>query len=131
MTIAYDLAILQSNHSFFVIIDQITKLLAIKYLQEPVKIFSWLQLRLQINSGVAFSFMDNAPQWISALISIIAVIAIEYYLIFKAKKNELKKILIFMEAIWLHVTSEICRNIFIWKIFSFTRESFMFFEITN
>ena len=72
-----------------VIIDQITKLLAIKYLQEPVKIFSWLQLRLQINSGVAFSFMDNAPQWISALISVLAVIAIEYYLIFKAKKNEL------------------------------------------
>ena len=66
-----------------VIVDQITKLLAIKYLQEPVKIFSWLQLRLQINSGVAFSFMDNAPQWISALISVLAVIAIEYYLIFK------------------------------------------------
>lgn len=72
-----------------VIVDQITKLLAIKYLQEPVKIFPWLQLRLQINSGVAFSFMDNAPQWISALISVLAVLAIEYYLIFKSKKNEL------------------------------------------
>lgn len=72
-----------------IIIDQVTKLLAIKYLQEPVKIFSWLELRLQINSGVAFSFMDDAPQWISALISVLAVLAIEYYLIFKAKKNEI------------------------------------------
>lgn len=75
---------------FFIIVlvDQITKLIAIKHLQEPVKIFSWLQLRLQINSGVAFSFMDDAPQWISALISLLAVLAIEYYLIFKAKKEE-------------------------------------------
>ena len=71
-----------------VLVDQITKLLAIEYLQESVTIFSWLKLKLQINSGMAFSFGDDSPQWISALISLVAVLAIEYYLIFKSKKED-------------------------------------------
>lgn len=78
----------QAIFFLIVLIDQITKLIAIKHLQEPIEIFSWLQLKLQINSGMAFSFGDDSPQWISALISIVATLAIEYYLIFKAKKEE-------------------------------------------
>lgn len=72
-----------------ILIDQVTKFIAIKHLQEPVEIFPWLQLKLQINSGVAFSFLDDAPQWISALISIAATVAIEVYLIFKSKKEDI------------------------------------------
>ena len=39
---------------FFIIVllDQVTKFIAIKHLQEPIEIFPWLQLKLQIN----FSF---------------------------------------------------------------------------
>ena len=73
-------------HALFVglvLLDQLTKIIAIKYLQEPVIITSWLQLKLQINPGVAFSFLADAPQWISALISVIAFGAIEYYLLCK------------------------------------------------
>ena len=88
-TVLFDIFIkYQGLFVLIVLIDQITKLLAIKYLQDSVTIFSWLKLKLQINSGVAFSFMENAPQWISALISVLAVVAIEYYLLTKAKKEE-------------------------------------------
>ena len=52
-----------------VLIDQISKLLAIKYLQTPVTIFSWFKLELSVNSGVAFSLFKDAPQIVSAFIS--------------------------------------------------------------
>ena len=67
--ILYDIFIkYQGLFVLIVLVDQITKLLAIKYLQDSITIFPWLKLKLQINSGVAFSFMEDAPQWISALI---------------------------------------------------------------
>lgn len=87
--VLFDIFIKYQGIFFLIIlIDQITKLIAIKYLVNPVEIFPWLVLKLQINSGVAFSFLEDAPQWISALISIVATVAIEYYLIFKSKKEE-------------------------------------------
>ena len=72
-----------------VLLDQLTKIIAVKYLQEPVIITSWLQLKLQIKPGVAFSFLADAPQWISALISILATVAIIYYLLFKKNDDKI------------------------------------------
>ncbi len=73
------------------IIDQVTKALALNFLKEPVYIFgiSWLQLRLQINSGIAFSFLKDAPQWISALVSVVATLALEAYVIIKKPKSKI------------------------------------------
>ncbi len=79
-----------------IVIDQISKIIALNCLKEPVYIFGWqwLQFKLQINSGVAFSFLEDAPQWITALISIIAAIAIEYYIIAKKPKDKIFTILL-------------------------------------
>lgn len=73
------------------IIDQVTKALALNFLKEPVYIFgiSWLQLKLQINSGIAFSFLKDAPQWISALVSVVAALALEAYVIIKKPKSKI------------------------------------------
>lgn len=79
-----------------IVFDQITKILALNFLKEPVYIFGleWLQLKLTINSGIAFSLFDEAPQLISALISLIAAVAIEVY-IFKGKpKSKILTILL-------------------------------------
>lgn len=73
-----------------IFLDQLSKRLALKYITSPIYIFNlqWLQLKVQINSGVAFSFLKDAPQWISAAISIIAALGIEIYLIKKKPKNK-------------------------------------------
>lgn len=81
-----------------VALDQITKLLAVKYLKTTVEIFPWLVLKLQVNSGMAFSFGDSSPQWISALISLLAFLAIEYYLIFKKDDKKLFNLLLLIIA---------------------------------
>ena len=72
-----------------VLLDQLTKIIAIKYLQDPIIITSWLLLKLQINPGVSFSFLKDAPQWISALISLVATVAIIYYLLFKKNDDKI------------------------------------------
>lgn len=68
-------------------LDQITKAIAVKYLQTPIILIdfgSWdLRLEYTPNTGVAFSLLKNAPQWLSAVFSVIATLAIEYYLVFK------------------------------------------------
>ncbi len=95
--ILYDIFIkYQGIVILLIAIDQISKALALKYLSEPVYVFGWqwLQLKLQINSGVAFSFLKDAPQWITALISVAAAIAIEYYIIAKKPKDKVLTILL-------------------------------------
>lgn len=90
----YDILI--KYHGLFVlliVIDQVTKIIAMKYLSTPVEIFSWLKLSLSYNTGVAFSMFDDLPQWVSALVSIIATIAIEAYLIVKKPKDKVFVIL--------------------------------------
>lgn len=91
----YDVLI--TYHVLFVlliIIDQITKIIALNYLKTPIEIFSWFKLSLSINTGVAFSMFDDLPQWVSALVSIIATIAIEAYLIIKKPKDKVFVILL-------------------------------------
>lgn len=97
--ILYDIFIkYQGLVILLILLDQLTKLIALKFFQEPVKIFSWLYLKLQVNSGMAFSFLDDSPQWISALISVVAFIAIEYYLIFKKGKDKIFNLLLMFIA---------------------------------
>ncbi len=81
-----------------VLIDQISKLLAIKYLQTPVTIFSWFKLELSVNSGVAFSLFKDAPQIVSAFISIIATIALEYYIIKHKPKDKFMVVMLIILA---------------------------------
>ena len=84
-----------------IILDQITKLLAVNFLNNPINIFGleWFRLELQINSGVAFSFLADAPQWISALVSVVAVVALEIYInVKKPKSKYLTIVLLFLIA---------------------------------
>ena len=66
-----------------VIIDQFAKLMASQYLtlQQPVEIFSWINLTLVHNTGAAFSFLSQAGGWqrwffilLAILVSIIIMI---------------------------------------------------------
>lgn len=79
-----------------IIIDQISKIIVMNTLEynTPVKLFSWLNLTFVYNTGVAFSFLKDAPQWITACISIIAAVAIEAYLIIKKPKEKFLTILL-------------------------------------
>lgn len=82
-----------------IVIDQISKLIALKYLDDPITIFSWFKLELSINTGIAFSLFDDLPPWVSALVSIIATIAIEAYIIVKKPKDKIfTTILVFLAA---------------------------------
>ena len=79
-----------------IIIDQISKIIVMNTLEynTPVKLFSWLNLTFVYNTGVAFSFLKDAPQWITACISIVAAVAIEAYLIIKKPKEKFLTILL-------------------------------------
>ena len=93
--IIYDVLI--KYHGLFVlliVLDQVSKILAMKHLSTPVEIFSWLKLSLSYNTGVAFSMFDDLPQWVSALVSIIATVAIEAYIIVKKPKDKVFVILL-------------------------------------
>ena len=66
-----------------VILDQFAKLMASQYLtlQQPVEIFSWINLTLVHNTGAAFSFLSQAGGWqrwffilLAILVSIIIMI---------------------------------------------------------
>ena len=76
-------------------IDQISKRLAVHFLKggKIVKIIGdFFTLELTYNSGIAFSLLKNAPGWILASISIIACIALEYYLIKKKPDDKILNI---------------------------------------
>ena len=79
-----------------VVFDQVTKSIVMANMaeHESIKILSWLYIKFEYNTGVAFSFLENAPQWISASFSIIATIAIEAYLIIKKPKDKIFAILL-------------------------------------
>ena len=79
-----------------IIIDQISKIIVMNTLEynTPVKLFSWFNLTFVYNTGVAFSFLKDAPQWITACISIVAAVAIEAYLIIKKPKEKFLTILL-------------------------------------
>lgn len=94
-TILYDIFIkYQGLFVLLVVIDQITKILARNYLQDAVVIFPWFKLVFTENPGVAFSLFKDAPQWMSALVSVIATLALEYYLIFKKPEDKVFAILL-------------------------------------
>lgn len=83
-----------------ILIDQITKLLAVYVLKDktiPI-LGTWCQLELTYNDGVAFSMLKNWPAWSLALISLIATIAIEWYLIVKKPKDKFFTILLVVLA---------------------------------
>lgn len=100
LNVIYDIFI--KYHLLFVlliVIDQVSKLIALKYLDDPIIIFSWFRLELSINTGIAFSLFDDLPQSVSAFISIIATIAIEAYIIIKKPKDKiLTTLLIILSA---------------------------------
>lgn len=60
---------------FIIIVDQISKFLAVKYLddQEPFALFPSLNLWLRHNRGSAFSFLDNGSKWPQFLFGFIAI----------------------------------------------------------
>ena len=96
-TILYDIFIkYQGLFVLLVIIDQVTKLIVMSNMEvnESIKIFSWLYIKFVYNTGVAFSFLKDAPQWISALFSILATIAIEAYIIIKKPQDKIMTILL-------------------------------------
>lgn len=59
-----------------VILDRITKFLALKYLfaYTPVKVFSFFNLTLAFNTGAAFSFLAKYSGWQSWLLGGISVV---------------------------------------------------------
>lgn len=68
-----------------VVLDRITKWLAVEYLSSrpPVKIFSWFDLQLVYNRGAAFGMLSDAGGWQTYFLAIIGVavcIAIVFYL---------------------------------------------------
>ena len=83
-----------------VIIDQITKIIALNYFKTPIKIFGldWLQFRLVFNKGVAFSMLDDAPLWTKAMISLVAFILIEAYIIVKKPEDKIFKTMLLLVA---------------------------------
>ena len=82
----------QALFFILIILDQITKLIAIKYLQTPIYIFgNWLSLSVTQNSGVAFGGLQNLPQWV-------ATVAIEYYLVIKKPKDKIMVIILVILA---------------------------------
>ncbi len=48
-----------------IILDRITKMLALKYLisYEPLEVLSFFNLTLAYNRGAAFSFLSSSPGW--------------------------------------------------------------------
>lgn len=98
-TILYDIFIKYQGLFFLlIIIDQITKIIARNYLVEEVVIFSWFKLVFTENTGVAFSLFKNAPQFVSALISILATAALEYYIIVKKPEDKIFRVLLIILA---------------------------------
>lgn len=94
-SIIYDILVKYQGLFFLlVILDQVTKIIAKTYLQEPVVIFPWFHLVFTENTGVAFSLFKDAPQWVSALISVAATAALEYYLIVKKPEDKVFAILL-------------------------------------
>lgn len=83
-----------------VIIDQVTKLLAVYFLKDQtINILgTWCQLELTYNDGVAFSMLKNWPKWSLALISLVATGVIEWYLIVKKPKDKILTILLLILA---------------------------------
>lgn len=82
-----------------IILDQITKLIAVRYMQDSIPLIgNWLSFHLTNNDGVAFGRLQGLPQWFHAVISIAATIAIEYYLIFKKTEDKLFHILLLVLA---------------------------------
>ena len=77
-----------------ILLDQITKIIAYNYFyidgNSSIKIFglNWLQFKFVFNSGAAFSSFEG-NQLLLAIVSIVASIAIEYFLIFKKSKDKI------------------------------------------
>lgn len=95
--ILYDVLIkYQGLLVILLLIDQITKILALNFLKTPIKIFGieWLELHFTTNSGVAFSMFKDAPQVIGAIISLVASGALEYYLIAKKPKDKIFQVML-------------------------------------
>ena len=87
-----------------ILLDQITKLIALNYFyiegNNAIKLFGldWLQFKFTFNSGAAFSSFSDM-QLVLAIISIAASIAIEYVIITKKSKDKiLNTILLFVLA---------------------------------
>ena len=77
-----------------ILLDQITKIIAFNYFyidgNSSIKIFglNWLQFKFVFNSGAAFSSFEG-NQLLLAIVSLVASIAIEYFLIFKKSKDKI------------------------------------------
>lgn len=81
------------------VLDLVTKLIAVDKLSDhTIYIFNWFQLKLQINDGVAFSFLSSLPSWIHAMVSVVAFVAIEYFVIIKKPKEKLFTLLLLIIA---------------------------------
>ena len=61
---------------FVAIVDQLTKYLVVHYLTFgiPVKIFLWLNLKLNYNTGAAFSFLSTKNGWQVYFLSLISLV---------------------------------------------------------
>jgi signal peptidase II len=59
-----------------VLLDQYTKALATSGLEygQPLRVFWWLNLTLQHNTGAAFSFLNDAGGWQRYFFSVIAIV---------------------------------------------------------
>ncbi len=57
-----------------VILDQATKLAAVKLLANPIAVTPFFNLMLVFNSGAAFGFLDGASGWQNMLFVIIAIV---------------------------------------------------------
>jgi len=77
-----------------VVLDRITKWLAVKYLadQPPIAIFSWFDLQLVYNRGAAFGMLNEASGWQTYLFAAAALLVcggLAYYM-GRLKKQELQ-----------------------------------------
>ena len=98
--IIYDIFIkYQLLFIILIVLDQITKLVAIKYMQDEIPLIgNWLSFKLIENNGVAFGRLQGLPQWFHAAISIVATLGIEYYIIFKKPDDKVFTILLLVLA---------------------------------
>lgn len=72
---------------FIIIIDQLTKYLVVHHLAfgQPNKIFTWLNLTLNYNTGAAFSFLGTANGWQVYLFSMLSLIVSLFLIIWLSR----------------------------------------------